>query len=72
MNAEPDFLILVDYQKGGWKSSWEFIKNHPVLSTLDAVKNKRFLPLEYGEITPGPLNIQAIEKLAHKMMIKGN
>ncbi|MFT2112055.1 ABC transporter substrate-binding protein [Marinomonas sp. 2405UD68-3] len=72
MNAEPDFLILVDYQKGGWKSSWEFIKNHPVLSTLDAVKNERFLPLEYGEITPGPLNIQAIEKLVSKMHIKGN
>jgi iron complex transport system substrate-binding protein len=72
MNAEPDFLILVDYQKGGWKSSWEFIKNHPVLSTLDAVKNERFLPLEYGEITPGPLNIQAVEKLAKKMYTKGN
>jgi iron complex transport system substrate-binding protein len=70
MDAEPDFLILVDYQKGGWKSSWEFIKNHPVLSTLDAVKNERFLPLEYGEITPGPLNVQAIEKLAKKMYLK--
>jgi len=72
MDAEPDFLILVDYQKGGWESSWTFIKNHPVLSTLDAVKNERFLPLEYGEITPGPLNIRAIEKLAKKMYMAGS
>ncbi|MFT5708025.1 MAG: iron complex transport system substrate-binding protein [Oceanospirillaceae bacterium] len=72
MDAEPDFFILVDYQKGGWKSSWDFIKNHPVLSTLDAVKNNRFLPLEYGEITPGPLNIQAIEKLSKKMYSTGS
>ncbi len=69
--AEPDFFILVDYQQGGWKASWEFIKNHPVLSQLDAVKNDRFLPLEYGEITPGPLNIQAVEKLASKMYLSG-
>lgn len=67
MDADPEFLILVDYQQGGWKASWEFLQNHPVLSTLSAVKNERFLPLEYGEITPGPLNIQAVEKLAEKM-----
>jgi len=72
MNAEPDFFLLVDYQQGGWRSSWEFIKNHPVLSTLDAVKNERYLPLEYGEITPGPLNIQAVEKLAQKMYVEGS
>ncbi|WP_261841184.1 ABC transporter substrate-binding protein [Aliamphritea ceti] len=71
MDAEPDFFILVDYQQGGWKGSWEFIKSHPVLSTLDAVKNDRFLPLEYGEITPGPLNVQAVEKLAEKMYLTG-
>jgi iron complex transport system substrate-binding protein len=72
MVAQPDFFILVDYQKGGWKSSWKFIKEHPVLSTLDAVKNDRFLPLEYGEITPGPLNIQAVQKLAKKMYSVGS
>jgi len=72
MNAEPDFFLLVDYQQGGWRSSWDFIKNHPVLSTLDAVKNERYLPLEYGEITPGPLNIQAVEKLAQKMYVEGS
>ncbi|PID44876.1 MAG: ABC transporter substrate-binding protein [Proteobacteria bacterium] len=67
MEAEPEFIILVDYQKGGWEASWNFLKNHPVLSTLEAVRNERFIPLEYGEITPGPMNIAAIEKLAAKM-----
>lgn len=67
MEAEPDFIVLVDYQKGGWKASWDFLKSHPVLSTLKAVQDERFLPLEYGEITPGPMNIEAIEKLAAQM-----
>ena len=34
------------------------------MSETDAVKHRRYLPLKYGEITPGPANIQAIEKLA--------
>jgi len=67
MDTNPDFLILVDYDKGGWKQSWNFLQNHPLLSQLSAVKNKRFLPLEYGEITPGPLNIGAIKKLSQQM-----
>lgn len=67
MDTNPDFLILVDYDKGGWEQSWNFLQNHPLLSQLSAVKNKRFLPLEYGEITPGPLNIGAIKKLSQQM-----
>lgn len=67
MNANPDFIILVDYDKGGWKQSWGFLQNHPLLSQLNAVKNKRFLALEYGEITPGPLNIGAITKLSQRL-----
>lgn len=64
MDSNPDFIILVDYDKGGWKQSWNFLQNHPLLSQLNAVKNQRFLALEYGEITPGPLNIGAIKKLS--------
>lgn len=67
MDANPDFIILVDYDKGGWKQSWRFLQNHPLLSQLNAVKNKRFLALEYGEITPGPLNIGAIKKLSQRL-----
>ncbi len=67
MDTNPDFIILVDYDKGGWKQSWDFLQNHPLLSQLNAVKNKRFLALEYGEITPGPLNIDAIKKLSQRL-----
>ena len=30
---------------------------------IDAVKNNRFVVLEYVEVTPGPRNIKAVEKL---------
>ncbi len=29
-----------------------------------AVKNQRYLKLQYAELTPGPANIKAVEKLS--------
>jgi iron complex transport system substrate-binding protein len=31
---------------------------------VDAVRNERFLPLRYEQITPGPANVDAVEALA--------
>ena len=36
---------------------------NPAFSEIDAVKNDRFVTLEYVEATPGPRNINAIKKL---------
>lgn len=64
-DRNPEFIILVDYQnEAGWRDLWTFLENHPAMSVTDAVKNKRYLALKYAEITPGPANIPAVEKLA--------
>ena len=34
------------------------------MKETDAVKQQRFVPLRYEELTPGPANIRAIEKMA--------
>lgn len=61
----PQFLVLLDYQNsGGHRKLLEFLEAHPAMKETDAVKNKRFLPLRYEQLTPGPANIDAIEKLA--------
>ena len=66
--ANPEFLILLDYQGGdGAGGLLRFLKEHPVMSLTDAVKNERFVPLRYEELTPGPANIDAIEKIAKAM-----
>lgn len=63
--ANPEFLILLDYQDGdGAEGLLAFLKEHPVMSLTDAVKNERFVPLRYEELTPGPANINAIRKIA--------
>ena len=67
LERDPAFVVLVDYDKGGWQKSWDFLQSNPATSSLNAVKNQRYLPLRYGEITPGPENIEAIEALARAL-----
>jgi len=66
--ANPEFLVLLDYQTGnGAADTFQFLQDHPVMSGTDAVKNERWIGLRYEELTPGPANIDAIEKLAKAM-----
>lgn len=64
----PQFLVLLDYQDGnGVSKLMHFLQSHPAMKDTDAVKNKRFVGLRYAELTPGPANIEAIEKIARAM-----
>ncbi|NIM08822.1 MAG: ABC transporter substrate-binding protein, partial [Planctomycetales bacterium] len=66
--ANPEFLVLLDYQTGnGAADTFKFLQDHPVMSGTDAVKNERWIGLRYEELTPGPANVTAIEKLAKAM-----
>jgi len=66
--ANPEFLVLLDYQTGnGAADTFQFLKDHPVMAHTDAVKNERWIGLRYEELTPGPANIAAIEKMARAM-----
>ena len=66
--TNPQFLVLLDYQTGnGAADTFKFLQDHPVMSQTDAVKNGRWIGLRYEELTPGPANIDAIEKMAKAM-----
>ncbi len=66
--SNPEFLVLLDYQTGnGAADTFKFLQEHPVMSQTDAVKNERWIGLRYEELTPGPANIEAIEKMATAM-----
>lgn len=64
----PDLIILLDYQTGrGADDSRRFLESHPLMKLTPAVKNQRYLKLQYAELTPGPANIHAVEKLANAL-----
>jgi iron complex transport system substrate-binding protein len=61
----PQFLVLLDYQDGqGPGRLMATLQAHPAMRHTDAVKHRRFIALRYAELTPGPANIEAVEKLA--------
>lgn len=64
----PQFLVLLDYQDGaGYRKLLDFLKSHPAMKETDAVKNNRFVALRYEELTPGPDNVKAIDKIARAL-----
>lgn len=66
--TNPEFLVLLDYQNGnGAADTFKFLQKHPVMAHTDAVKNERWVGLRYEELTPGPANIAAINKMAKAM-----
>ncbi len=66
--ADPQFLILLDYQNGtGAEGLLDWLKSHPAMKDTAAVKDERFVALRYEELTPGPANITAIDKIAKAM-----
>ena len=66
--ANPEFLILLNYQSGGGAEGLlRFLRQHPVMAGTDAVKQGKYIALRYEELTPGPANVEAIEKLAKAM-----
>jgi iron complex transport system substrate-binding protein len=64
----PEFLVLLDYQDdAGYQKLLDFLAQHPAMKETDAVRNKRFVALRYAELTPGPANIEAIDKIARAL-----
>ncbi len=57
-------IIIVNYGEVTADQKREFMLSNPAFADIDAVKNDRFVVLEYVEATPGPRNIEAVKTLA--------
>ena len=64
VERNPEVVVIVNYGDVTAEQKREFMMTNPAFADLDAVKNDRFVTLEYVEATPGPRNIQAIKTLA--------
>lgn len=63
IERNPEVVVIVNYGEVTAEQKIAFMKNNPALSAIDAVKNDRFVVLDYVEATPGPRNIEAIGRL---------
>lgn len=64
VERNPEVVVIVNYGNVTAEEKRVFMMNNPAFADLDAVKNDRFVVLEYVEATPGPRNIKAVQKLA--------
>ena len=64
IDRNPEVVVIVNYGKVTAEQKRKFMMSNPAFANIDAVKNDRFVTLEYVEATPGPRNIKAIKKLA--------
>lgn len=64
IDRAPEVIIIVNYGDVTAQQKIDFLSQQPALQDIPAIKNKRFVILEYVEATPGPRNIEAIKHLA--------
>lgn len=64
IERNPEVVIIVNYGDVTADQKIAFMKNNPAFRNIDAVRNNRFVVLEYVEATPGPRNIRGIKRLA--------
>lgn len=63
IERNPQVVVIVNYGDVTADQKIAFMKENAAFAGMDAVKNDRFVVLEYVEATPGPRNIKAVEKL---------
>lgn len=64
IERNPEVVVIVNYGDVTAEQKIAFMKENPAFKDIDAVKQDRFVVLEYVEATPGPRNINAIGRLA--------
>ncbi len=64
IERDPEVVVIVNYGEVTAEDKIAFMKDNPAFKNVDAVRNDRFVVLDYVEATPGPRNIDAIARLA--------
>ncbi|MEJ6782540.1 ABC transporter substrate-binding protein [Aminobacter sp. Piv2-1] len=64
IERNPDVVVIVNYGEVTAEQKIAFMRSNPAFKDIAAVRNNRFVVLEYVEATPGPRNIAAIKRLA--------
>ncbi len=64
IDRNPEVIVIINYGKVSAEQKRQFMLTNPAFAQIDAVKNNRFVTLQYVEATPGPRNIEAIKTLA--------
>ncbi len=64
MAADPDVIVIHDYDQPSVETKIREIESHPLLSLLPAVQEKRYVTITLESVLPGSRMAYAVERLA--------
>ena len=64
VERDPQVVVIVNYGDVTAEQKRDYMMSNPAFKNISAIKNDRFVTLEYVEATPGPRNIKAVKNLA--------
>ncbi|GLF95027.1 ABC transporter substrate-binding protein [Streptomyces yaizuensis] len=67
VERDPEVIVINDYGDTSAEEKRKFLLSHPPLARVSAIKNKRFVVLEYVELVESPRNPGAIVRLAREL-----
>ena len=70
VERDPQVVVIVNYGDVTAEQKKDYMMSNPAFKNISAVKNDRFVTLEYVEATPGPRNIKAVKNLADAFWTK--
>nr|WP_246482428.1 ABC transporter substrate-binding protein [Methylopila capsulata] len=64
IDRDPDAIIVMDFGSSDPAQKLDYLTSRPGLRDLRALRENRILVLGYNDLTPGPRNVEAVEKIA--------
>lgn len=64
IERDPDAIVMLDFGGSDIRDKLAFLAARPGLRDLRAVREGKVMALGYDELTPGPRNVGAVEKIA--------
>lgn len=64
---DPDWIVIVDNDRPAADGKRQFLLAKPELSQLKAIREQKFVLMDFSEATPGPRNVEATRRLAHAL-----
>ncbi|WP_159917935.1 ABC transporter substrate-binding protein [Pantoea sp. 18069] len=64
---DPDWIVIVDNDRPTADSKRQFLLSTPELSQVKAIREQKFVLMDFSEATPGPRNVEATRRLARAL-----
>lgn len=64
VDAKPEMIIIMSYRDQPAEQKIAFLRSHPALREVPAIKNNKIYVMDYNELISGPRNVDGAEKFA--------